>query len=329
MSCRRNLATRINGIARACVEVLEQRRLLSLTVPALSSLPGSPHNLYLIFNGDPGLTGAGQQPVFDLDNNPASFSDHELAAIKQIWSAVSDAFSPFNVNVTTVSPGAKDVPGVTLGVLFGQQTTSFEAGDSVVGSFNNVVNRSFVFEGSSDPGILADVAEHEAGHGFGLDHQSTATEEYREFDGPVGAIMSASFNSRVLWWKGFSLDTGTTQDDMAILASALGYRADDYPNTPTAGSALNLTNGAAQVSGIISDDSDQDWFTLNWTGGAFTLDARGGSYSNKLDPRLEVRDASGDLLASGEETPPSGATSERQSPGRHLSDRRDERIASG
>ncbi len=118
----------------------------------------------------------------------------------------------------------------------------------------------------------------------------------------IGAIMSASFNSRVLWWKGFSLDTGTTQDDMAILANALGYRADDYTNTPTAGSALNLTNGAAQVSGIISNDSDQDWFTLNWTGGAFTLDARGGTYSNKLDPRLEVRDASGaNLLASGED----------------------------
>src|SRR5690242_20834443 len=70
---------------RALVENLELRQMLSLTVPALSSDPAAPYNLYLDFDGDPGSNLIPKTPAFDLDANTASFSASELAAIRQIW----------------------------------------------------------------------------------------------------------------------------------------------------------------------------------------------------------------------------------------------------
>src|SRR5215469_6320685 len=96
-------------------EILESRLLLSgslsplNSIPALNSDPGAPHTLYLDFHGEPseywGLQTVPATPAYDVDGDPTTFSSQELANIQEIWSRVAEAFSPFNVNVTTVDPG--------------------------------------------------------------------------------------------------------------------------------------------------------------------------------------------------------------------------------
>ena len=111
--------TRSKPFRRACIESLEERRLLTLTVPAYSSLPGAPYTLYLNFGGSaPFDWNNGTQyhvhgpggpntpiPPFDWDGNTSNFSSAELTDIQQYWSFVAEKYSPFNVNVTTVDPG--------------------------------------------------------------------------------------------------------------------------------------------------------------------------------------------------------------------------------
>lgn len=42
-------------------------------------------------------------PAYDIDGDLTTFSAQELSNIQQIWAAVAEAYSPFNV--TTVDPG--------------------------------------------------------------------------------------------------------------------------------------------------------------------------------------------------------------------------------
>jgi hypothetical protein len=90
---------------------LESRHLMA-GIPALSSLPGAAHSIYLDFDGDFQSTwnrtdsnqhytnvSVGQ---FNIDNT-AGISDAESAAIQKIWETVADDYAPFNVNVTTVA----------------------------------------------------------------------------------------------------------------------------------------------------------------------------------------------------------------------------------
>lgn len=83
------------------------------SVPALESLAGAPHTLYLDFDGNfeptwatDGFTFSNvQTAAFDTDGDPASFSPDELSTIERIWKMVAEDYAPFNVNVTTVDPG--------------------------------------------------------------------------------------------------------------------------------------------------------------------------------------------------------------------------------
>jgi hypothetical protein len=152
------------------------------SVPVLNSDPGAPATLYLDFAGAAAQTWGSYNvpvtPAFDRDGDATTFSDAELDAIREIFARVSEAYSPFNLNVTTVDPGnlndrqtLKVVVGGT-GAWLGQSA----GGVSYVGSFaNSAPNLAFAFAnlpGYSVNKYVADVIEHESGHGFGLQHQS-------------------------------------------------------------------------------------------------------------------------------------------------------------
>src|SRR5688572_26067181 len=97
------------------LEALESR-LCMAGVPALSSLPGAAHTIYLDFDGH---TVQGTEwnnyynqstlvaKPFDIDGTAASYSAAELARIEEAWQRVSEDFAPFHVNVTTVDPGVE------------------------------------------------------------------------------------------------------------------------------------------------------------------------------------------------------------------------------
>src|SRR5262249_50027290 len=79
------------------------------SLPQLHSNPSATVKLFLDFDGHFESTWGGftnvSTPVFDLDGDSTSFGSGELAAIQEIWARVSEDYSPFNVDVTTVDPG--------------------------------------------------------------------------------------------------------------------------------------------------------------------------------------------------------------------------------
>src|SRR5262249_39954078 len=147
-----------------------------------------------------------QTPAYDIDGHPDSFTQQELDNIYQIWSSVSEKFSPFNVDVTTDPNNLVDA--TTLRVIVGgdgkndQSTywTGMRAGGiSYTGSYSNSEpNKSYVFPGNLSNGFPKYVAEaiaHEAGHAFGLDHQrvfdsnGTISMEYNPGGDGIAPIM--------------------------------------------------------------------------------------------------------------------------------------------
>jgi len=70
-------------------------------VPALSSNPSATAKLYIDFNGAAaqswGSFSVPATPAYDQDGDATTFSDAELASIKEIWARVAEKYSPFNL----------------------------------------------------------------------------------------------------------------------------------------------------------------------------------------------------------------------------------------
>src|SRR4051794_14417008 len=168
-SARSLHSRRIETSCRAVVESLEHRRLLSLTVPAYNSLPGAFRKIFLDFDGNPAFTwnnadGKGDYPVhgpgstsapipaYDMDGDVNNFSAAETSEIQQIWAWVSEKYSPFNVNVTTVDPGNRN-NGETVQCIIGGSNQDWYGnggGVSAIGGFvSGLPNTCFVWSGDS------------------------------------------------------------------------------------------------------------------------------------------------------------------------------------
>src|SRR5436190_3219445 len=116
---------------RLSFQRLESRELMA-SIPALSSLPGAPHTLYLDFDGHFqsawNRTDVGQHytnvsaGAFNIDNK-AGLSDAEASAIRKIWETAADDYAPFNINVTTVAPSSF-ANGVALRVVMAGDCTA-------------------------------------------------------------------------------------------------------------------------------------------------------------------------------------------------------------
>src|SRR5437762_10347225 len=92
-------------MSAAAIAALAPRASASLIVPEYNSLFGAPAKLYLDFDGDVTPTWGPYSPgttiAYDIDGDPNNFSAQELDNIHQIWSAVAEKYSPFNINVST------------------------------------------------------------------------------------------------------------------------------------------------------------------------------------------------------------------------------------
>ncbi len=286
------------------------------SVPALSSRPGAPATLYLDFNGATtgtwGTYSPGTTPAMDADGDSSTFSDGELATIRDAWARVSEDFSPFNLNVTTVDPGAYANFKATRVVIGGKSDWygSSVAGLSYVGAFSNEQpNLSFVFVNGANEAYMADIISHEAGHSFGLGHQEsfradgTLADAYADGDSTSTPIMGGG-GGRAVWWRGDSGALGMIQDDADVIASAtnrFGYRADDHGNTSFMPTSLlwDDASSAWSGSGVIETLSDRDWFgfTIASTGDTIVT-VKPAALGPNLNARVELRNAAGALLAS-------------------------------
>ena len=235
--------------------------------PAFSSRPGAVATLLLDFDGIvwegtwAGRT-PGTVPAYDLDGNPSTFTAGEIQDIHHIWTRVAEAYSPFDVNVTTVDPGDFTQPRVSLRVVIGGSNEWYSTGAggvAYVGGFTfssaNAYGRtSWVFEQvlqprDNDPPVtthvkkVADATIHEAGHQFGLSHQAWFDENgnfvdsyRRSTDGGFTAPnMGVAYQAiRSLWSDGPRAAGNPPQPvqqlDLDILSSTVDDPAGSYWN---------------------------------------------------------------------------------------------------
>jgi hypothetical protein len=297
------------------------------SIPELDSFLGAADSLYLDFNGHTQSSWGSYSnittPVFDRDGDATTFSDSELANIQSIWAQVAEDFAPFNINVTTVEPPSFS-NGVAMRVSIGgggSWTGGTYGGIAYVNSYtSSIPNVVFVF--SSNLGSTKSVAEassHEAGHGYGLQHQSlydsngALVQEYYTGSGGRAPIMGNSYGSstRGLWWNGTSTSSTTIQDDLSVLSkpsNTFGYRTDDHGNTAATATALSGSGSLLTGAGILTSTSDVDYFSFSTQSGSVSFSVTVPASINNLDSRLELRTAAGDLITSAAPTNSFNAT---------------------
>ncbi len=314
------------------LEPLEDRRLLSLSVPQYSSLPAAPAALYLDFDGNSESVWGGFQnvetPAYDRDGDSQSFNAEELAAIEEIWKRVAEDFAPFNLNVTTVDPGGWSNPNsnamkIAIGGSYTDWFVLNASGASQQNSFSNPLsNVAYVFEDDlldGQPSMVADIVSHEAGHAFGLRHQSvydasgTKLAEYNTGNSPDWAPLMGNslFASRSTWYNGTTTSATTFQSELDVIASTsngFGFRSDDYGDSPTAAAAVSVSNSQFTQTGIIGANGDADYFWFDAPAGNVNLTLDVAAVGANLDSRLELRAADGSLVASAAPANDLGAT---------------------
>ena len=308
------LASLISGAAKASA---------ALIVPAYNSAPYG-KSVFLDFDGDntptwgtysPGVTSA-----YDIDGDPTTFSAQELENIQLIWQGVSEKFSPWRLNVTTVDPGHIQNLSTIKVVIGGDGSWAPPnvGGIAIHSSFAiaGFPNVAFVFPdnlGGGNPRYVAEASAHEAGHSFGLSHQSlydasgNLLAEYNPGNAERAPIMGRSyFSTRGTWWNG-PTEEGfrQLQDDMRLLgltgvtlANDIGYRTDDHGDTHDVATPLTIGQDfSISGSGIIEYMTDADFFSFTTPGGSGRLVADVAPFASMLDLSLGLYDELGNLLA--------------------------------
>jgi hypothetical protein len=230
--------------------------------PAFNSRPGAAYTLYLNFTGfqfNGTWANSGQTPgnMSAYDNATSSFTAAQQANIKNIWSRAAEAYSMFNINVTTVDP-AVAIGGLASNNYVGRQlyydqtarvmhsvignrgNSGFYSGaggvsyvdvweNSYAGSGNtNGIKTNWAFVSSlGGPGAFHNIftaTTHEVGHAAGLSHQGdwggSPNNSYSTNNGSttLAPFMGVGYGaSRNTWSVGTTSATNTQNDALRIL----------------------------------------------------------------------------------------------------------------
>ena len=277
-------------------------------------------------------------PAYDIDGDPNTFSDQELANIRMIWARVAEDYAPYNINVTTVDTGNLD-DFVTMKIIIGGDGAwaGGGPGGGVCGGWAftnpNIRNTGFVF--GQDQGVyIGYVASHESGHSFGLGHQSlfdpntgVKTMEYNPGDANWGPTMGGAWGRYITWSHGTSGGVDMHQNDMQALAKynldpntgkGFTYVGDRAGNQKETAAMLRSVNTGVSQTGVIVTNTDQNYYRFKTTGGTVNISVTpafadpNDSGAANLVPTLEIRNSSGTLVASAT-TPGEPSTSISQS----------------
>jgi hypothetical protein len=270
--------------------------------PVFNSKPGSSNAIYLDFNGllltgtawnaSNGGEAAGLYEVsnpcipFDMDGDRTTFNDAEQLVIQRIWKRVAEAYSPWDINVTTVEPvsglwstvlftSGKDANGANNpyypGALGVAQTLSFGIRAKQPSfCYYNVANSA------ANEAVMAHIAKHELGHTFGLKHdagQGQAVDAYYQGHAGTSPLTSwvpimgqcvQSAKAVVQFSKGdytgyVGNPAQVPMDDLMKVDLSVLRRPDDHSNTVAAATVLTVSqDGTFESAGIISDTLDVD-----------------------------------------------------------------------
>ena len=286
-------------------------------VTDLNSYPSAPSVIFLDFNGH-ALSGTMWNTNGAFTCNSSGLND---AAITEVFNRVAEDYRPFNINVTTNETKYNSAPyNRRMRVVITTSNSWYGSGAGGVAYINSFSwgdnTPCFVFSAllGYNTKNIAEAASHEAGHTFGLRHQSSYNSacvklsdyHWGQGTGEIGwaPIMGAGYNQNMTLWNSGpnSLGCGVIQNDLSVITNAtngFGYRTDD--NTDTYATATTVTfnsSGQATISGVIEKTDDKDLFKfIVPTFARFQLDAipynvGTGNSGSDLDLQVEVLDGS-------------------------------------
>lgn len=234
-----------------------------------------------------------------------------------------------DTDATGAAMPSKGAGGVAYVNVFGGTTYHTYYSPAFV-YYNNLGNGTETY--------VAEASSHEFGHNLGLSHDgtSTGTTYYAGHGSGLvswAPIMGNSYYNNVTEWsKGEYPNANQTQDDLAIIQAKLGAAADDHGNSIGLGTALVIGSNGSVVSsnpaldpdnllpqnkGIIHSATDVDVFTFTAGAGSISLTVRPSwdafyrattRRGANLDIKLELRNSSGGLVTSSNNTTDTEAT---------------------
>ena len=209
------------------------------------------------------------------------FTDTAKQNIQYIWRSISDAYSIWDVDVTTEKPTDLELSNATskkgIQCLIGGSSINVlgisAGGIAYLYSFTTNPQRScFVFplSLSNVNKYIATAATHEVGHTLGLSHKGTTTgSEYYTGNSVWAPFMGVGYYTPVNQWsKGEYANANNTVDEISAISVYLNFIADDVQDSFI--NATLLQNGIS-FDGIINNRTDVDMYKLNLNNGSLNI----------------------------------------------------------
>lgn len=284
-------------------------------VPILRSNPSVNRVVYLDFDGET-VTSTAWANGATIVALPARLT---AAQIQEAWNRICRDFDPFAVNITTQRSDYDKAPTNqrTHGIVTRTDTAAPGAGGvAYLRSFfsSDPSFKHFWVFMDQGPKSCAEATSHEIGHTLGLSHDgrnaegTNAREEYYEGHGSGSTgwapIMGVGYYQPLSQWsRGEYARANNPEDDLAIISQNLNYLALDHSST---------TNNPTTVNGDRADGRTErtdlaDVFQIQLAAGSHTLVCTPAQHGN-LDAKLEILDASGQLLVTSDPAGSVGAT---------------------
>src|SRR5688572_1321069 len=286
-------------------------------VSDLNSYPGATAVIYLDFDGH-SVSGTMWNVNGAFTCNSSGLTD---AAITEVFNRVAEDYRPFNINVTTNQTKYNSAPAnrrMRVVVTTSHEWYSSSAGGvAYINSFTWGDNTPcFVFSAllTWNTKNIAEAVSHEAGHTFGLRHQSyynsscvkISDYHWGQGTGEIGwaPIMGAAYNQNMSLWNSGpnSLGCSVIQSDLNIITNAtngFGFRMDDHTDDYTTATVSTFdANGQFTISGVVEKNDDNDLFKFVMpTFGRLQLNAipynvGTGNSGSDLDLQVEIFDGS-------------------------------------